>query len=45
MLYQSFGLDAMDVTGDRRTAERLVAAFDKVLQDAMSPAVPLCWSR
>lgn len=38
VLYQSFSLEAMNVTGDRRAAERLVAASDNVLQEATSPA-------
>lgn len=38
VLYQGIDLDAMDVTGDWRVAERLVAAFAGTLQEATSPA-------
>lgn len=38
ILYENARLDVMRVTGDRMLVERLVAAFDGVIDDAMSPA-------
>lgn len=37
VLYQGFDLDTMDVTGDRATVERLVAAYAGVLEDVALP--------
>ncbi|MGC0252019.1 winged helix-turn-helix transcriptional regulator [Pseudactinotalea sp. Z1748] len=38
VLYQGFGLDVMEVTGDTAAVQRLVAAFDGVLQAATASA-------
>lgn len=37
VLYENVDLDAMDLTGDRTAVERLVEAFDGVLEKATSP--------